>query len=591
MGYIANPEHALTFGALNLIGTKAEYDTLGYAFEALGDDADWGNPVPIEVAVQSWLQDGANISIERHENRELFIRIKIRAASHDYLAIGEQVLVGECGKPNLIVWTPPDGDAAPCVFEVATSTLDQVTDDMADLRTEAVYGLKVKAFPFVRALTATTVSIPAPTGTQTVTSVDNGTSATGWSVSSGSVISSGGEVVGTSAATPAVAQNASYTLTRSGLSVNVSTTPYLRVQYTEGPFQGKSPTVFTANGIEISPTVINGSVYWFNLGAAGITTLNSFAIRITRFLLAISPQVFRIAVADISRSNVEGDQGTNRQLSRVLNVLGSERTQGTISLEDATVALGDVLVYTTPAIQGIAQPNLRAWRTSGPAQTPDSSVVSGFTSSLASMHSFEVPVDSMIPGTYALMARVRHTSNGDRVITWEAKSRIAGSTADLEPIVTQTGAATVNLTANIWKIVDLARLTLPTVKMGSNGRVHIDLTGVASLDLDEAWLFNLDQGYLTWVNCAVGAVQPGASSNRLFIESPTPDEPTFRYLTAGNTSSASKDNAYAAANVKSEGYHELTPPAVSVFTVTPNSTASVLGLSYFRRSHTRVVNT
>ncbi|RNL63654.1 hypothetical protein EFK50_07885 [Nocardioides marmoriginsengisoli] len=590
---ISNPQHALTFGALNLIGTDADQAANGYQFQALGDDRDWGNPVPIEQKITSWLQDGAIVALTGQDNRQMFLRIQVLADDSNGLALAEQALMFESYRRNLLTWTPPDGLGEPCVFTVVMSSFDEVTDDLDDLRVIATYGLKIQALPYVRSQDLVSVTIPAPSLTpQTFTVIDDCSSPTNWTQTkqegSGSPVTSApgsdGQTLYTTNSTLDPWLVTRFALTRSGLATSMAAKPFVRVDGYAGRgggatfAPGTTAPTFKLNGVDVPVATQEGYIYWLDAAAAGVTTLNS--IEMTGHY--VGPGQGNLGVLDVSQSNVLGTQGTNRQIPRLVDVAGSARTPASLAIEDASVALGTALIYTCPIASGMEQPNIRRFLASGPSPVTDASTIYGATSSLSTQNSFDVPVGGLQEGGHLLVARVKHASSGAYTLTWGARSRQGSSSLG----DAQTGTTPVTLVAGAWKFVVVASLNLPPRKMGSSGKVRIELLGSTGVVLDELWLFNTDIGRLTWVECGTATPAAGGSANRLFLDSPTLEHPEYTvYL---GTAADRSDAFHAGNEMVSFGAHEFAPPQMNIFTITSNSQAAAITLSHYRNFHTRV---
>ncbi len=589
---ITNPQHALTLGALNLIGTDADQAATGYQFRALADDRDWGNPISVEQKITSWLQDGSLVTLTRQENRQMFLRIQVLGDDSNDLALATEALMFECYKRNLLTWTPPDGVGEPCVFTVVMSSFEEITDDLDDLRVIASLGLTIQALPFVRSQELTTITIPAPTGTQVITPVDDCTSTSGWTggaaaASSTSVVTSGGAVrTLTSGYAIGPSSYGALFQTRTGLSASLAT-PYLRVQATVAVGAGMvldSTLAFTFNGISVPVAAQYGDVYWFDTTGLGLgATLTDFDVRCAVYRSNGGADTASISVFDISRSNVLGEVTTGRQTSRIIEVPGSARTPANVAIEDATDALGTTLVYTSPVVPGMVQPNLRALTSAGPSPTPDASTISGFTSDLEIPHAFDVPIAGLQEGGYLLLARVKHASSGDRVLVWTAQSRQGSTSLGSN----QGGTLSVPLTAGEYSVITVATMNLPPRLMGSAGVVQIELASGPGVVLDEAWIFNTDTGELTWVECGDLTPAAGGSSNRLFIDSPTLERP--RHTLYRGTAADRSDSFHVASEMDSLGEHEFVPRQTNVFLVTSNSQAAAITFSAYRNYHSRVV--
>src|SRR4051812_17852712 len=94
----------------------------------LADGTSRGNPIPIELAINSFLQDGAIVVTQGHDNREMAVRVRFFGADLTALSTLEASLVAELNKPNTLTWTPLNGPAT--VFDVVTSSLS--ADDSDD---------------------------------------------------------------------------------------------------------------------------------------------------------------------------------------------------------------------------------------------------------------------------------------------------------------------------------------------------------------------------------------------------------------------------------------------------------------------------
>lgn len=576
---IQNSQHRLVFGALELMGRTGTAPSR-YVTRAAGTS--WGNPVPIEKVITSFLQDGSIAAITGFDNREMTIMLMIKGEDSYALAAAEEALQLEVGRRNTLTWYPPNkivGFGEPCVFDVVTSSFDHELDDQDELHLQRKYTLTIKALPFARSQDVVKVVSPAPPSTSpSVTLVDACSATTGWAGSPNAVSTSGGSV--RASATAPAGGNLGVTLTRTGLSANMSATPYLRVDYTWsalGVNSGFGGVTVKINGTTVTPVATNGNVAWY---LSPVSTITSFSVSVVRSLNAGGS--ISLAVADLSRSDIAQDQAGSRQTFRSLDVAGSARTEGSLVLADPTSSLGSVLVFTTPDTDA-AQPPLRARLVPGPSETASSLLVSGKSSDLGTIHPFEIPASLVPPGGYLLLARVKHATAGPRAITWAAKSRIG--TTDLG--AGDAGAIGVTLAADTWTIVEVADIDLPTKLLGPAGKVRIELAGPSGLLLDEAWIFNLDTGQLTWVECGNAAPSPGGAANRMWLDAASIDNPE-PMVWVGN--SADRSDAFGAGELmRSLGRHQFVPKATNVFTVNTNAVAVEVQLAHYRRYHTHVV--
>lgn len=592
---------ALKFGPLNLLGTSADLTANGYMYSALADETRFGNPVPIEQKVISWLQDGSLVSKTGDDNRDdMTVRIRITGTSSNKLALAEQALMLQTGIQNTLTWTPPDGLGQPCVFDVVMSNLEHSMDDMGEVRrTQRVYTLRLQCAPFVRSQSPVTVTVPAPSGVQALTTVDACTSFTNWAgtapngtgtVSTG--VSGATAVFVTNTNNAAISYNSQWALrlARTSLSAAITTTPYIRVDLSlalTNVFRfGNQAPVFVLTGNSGTATVpiaiASSNIYWLDTTGLGLgTTLTGIQVTFSGLYAGGATSVATLSIADISRSNVIGEPATNRQLARVIPVAGSARTQGSLNLADTTNALGSALVYTCPLFGGMAQPNMRQFLTTGPAPVVDGTTVSGATTSLSgTTHVFTIPVTAIQPGAHGMYVRVKHASSGTYNVDWIASTRM-GST-NLSSV---SGSTAVTVAAGVYQIFEVAELDLPSRLSGSAGSVRISMDSASALTLDEAWLFNKDTGNLTWVECGTAAPAAGGTSNRLWMDAATVDVPQPTVWTG--FASDRSDQVFPT-TMLSNDVHNIAPTAINVFTVTTNSTAASLSLTHYARWHTHV---
>lgn len=584
-----NPYAALTFGPLDLLGRDR---TGAFYYTAITEGTEWGNPESIIRAIESFLMDGAIEVTESYGNREMTIKVAVRSSTSAGLAAGEAALLAELGKRNTLTWTPPDSSAAgkPCVFDVVNSSLEHEFDEFSEQMVNGVgvgrrvYQLTIKALPWARANTVTTFSSPAPPNTSpTTASVDACTATTGWAATGT------GTVVAVSTSGGAVRTQATFTgggaitLTRTGLSAVVTTTNLVRIDFqttvTAGVSSLPSPTV-KLNGVTVSEVARNGNVAWYLAPASPLTSVS-----VTQAAYFAGGGVVTLAINDITRSDQAQDQSGARQTFRTLPVAGSTRTQGNLSLADPSAALGSVLVYTTPITSPAVQPPLRVLRTAGSTETTDTTLCSGKYSDLFTLHTFDIPAPNVPAGGYLLLARVKHASASTYGVAWAGKSLQGTTTLDTAP---PSGVASFALAADTWTIVTIGRMTLPTFSLGPSGKVRIEMKcSVVGMQLDEAWIFNLDQGRLTWVECGTAAPSAGGAANRLWVDAASLDNPAPS-IWMGNASD--RTDAYGAGpKMVALGEHEFAPPATNVFTVNTNSVATAVGLSYYPSFHTHVV--
>lgn len=594
---ITDPQHALRLGGLELVEDEATaLATKGWAVSVMATDTDWGNPVPIVQRITSWLQDGWLASVTGQENRELPIQIRLRGNSARDLAAGEQAVMAELYRPNELTWQPPDILGDPCVFEIATSSLEQSPggfDDMAELRRERIYRTKLTALPWVRSTVLTTVAIPAPPiSTPTVTLVDNCSAVTNWAANYGALSTDGSSVIVSSTASPADGKTLRRRLTRTSLNIAMGSSRYLRIyharQFVDGPPYAAS-VKFLVNGVELSPAMESPGATW--LDCAGIATLNSLQAELTvttdwALYPEITSAVLQFSIADLSRSTAASNTGgTGRQSSRTVVVKGAVRTPATLPIRSATAGLGIVLAHSRPAALGLASPDLQAKRTSGPTATTDANAVTGARTSLATQHEFTLPADQVAEAEHSLVALVRCTSTATRTITWATRWKMGSTTSP--DIATRSVA--IAFAANVWTVVRLGSTKLPPRGIGSAGSVLIRMIANGALDLDEAWIFDVENGCTTIVDCGSGTPTPGSIHSRLWIDAPTIQTNGRPRLQAGTAADRS-DMLAMSDGALSDDVHEFVPGLNALHLVTTGATNATADLAYYRRAHTSILD-
>lgn len=541
---------------------------------------DYGNPENVTEILRSLLQDGDIEVSSRTGNRTLVLPVLIEDADMAALAEAEAALGAECDKPRNEVYVDPgDGFGAPFIFDVFRGQVVFSRDDTYEQHGYRSYTLTFRALPSARSVEEVSVAALAATGT-TTTSVDNGSSATGWTSTTGTpVVVSGAVAVSSAAADGTVTA----VLTRTG-AVTTSSLKYLLVDWSRSKMDPGDLGTLLAHGDGVllekvsefaSPTAgyVRSTFY---VSAASVAVLKFSWTSTTANNLARTLSVDQVSVSD-----VKPGIGTSRQLLRAVDVIGSARTQGALTVEGST-SLGDALVYTypdDPSTQAYSPP-LRQFRHSGNTVTTDVAQVSGSTEPLnASEVAFRVPVGLFPAGAYLLLARLKSAAGGTATITYETKtvlgSNSIGSTSDSVSVTTTTS----------FQVFTLGRIHLPTVDLDPTSSAYMSLgltTGVSpAVTYDEVWLFNTTIGQLVRVDCGTAAAAVGGPAKRIFIEPATvaKPRPTVR---VGHSSDGS-DSYYPTAGLLAWEEPVFAPPRVNVFTVTPNATDVSVSMRYFPR--------
>lgn len=582
---MASTTPTLTFGAFQLTQTNG-------STRVLADGTSRGNPVPIEIVVRSWLQDGAIVAQQSYDNREMSVRVRFFGADLPALNALEASLFAELGKPNTLTIAFPNAPVS--VFDVVTSHLD--LDDAEDEgegqdKPWRTYVVKLTALPFARsAAQFTSVALPA-TGT-TTTDLDTCGAITGWTAAAnGSPVSvsfvGGPPTVVT--VTPGFLA-ASVVVMSKTFAATTTALKYLRIDWKPSPSGATLSAIGDGAALpkiaEAASTTSGYTRTWFYVAAASLAAVQ----------IAVVPTVpsfaFVFSLDNVAITDARPGSGTTRQQIRSLDVPGSARTQGSLAIESATAALGDTLVYVYPrdtTTSGYSPP-LRQFRTAGNAVTPDAAQVSGNTEPVngGSGITIGVPIGLFPTGSYLLMGRMATAAGGTPTISWTTKTLLAGTSVDSGT----TGSMAITTTA-AYQIYALGRLQLPTVDLdpasASAGAVmNLTVTASAAVTYDEFWLFNTTIGRLIRVDCGTGAGTVGGNSRRLFIEpaTVTTPRPTVRI---GHSADRS-DSHYPAGSFPSWQPPEFKPPQVNVLVVTPNATDASIALSGYARHHSNATS-
>lgn len=584
---IQDSQAVLLFGSLEL----ARNDVVTpYQVFAVGDDGSWGNPDPVIAVVDSLLGDGQLASVVRHNNREAQFKITVSAPDGTSLAAAEAALVAETERQNVLVWSAPDGYAPTTVFDVVTSYLEHSFDDESELRLERHYVLHLTLYPHSRSFSSTTVAALGsgitPTTPAVEETVSTCSSLTNWT----GRVRTGIE--------PLTLESGTHLYMRATIGVLMwmrytmaadqawSDTPYLVVDWNAtgavdtrytltaqvgGPsLPERFLTALTTGPSPLNPAY-KRSVFLIPAADANLVRYVQFAHENQLTSPSGSKWALRVDNVMVTDGGAAND-GTARQLSRSLEIGGTARAMGIIDVRHEN-ALGDVLVWSGP---GACAPRLRPLRVSGAGETVDASLVSGVYESLASAFTADMPLSSLPSGAYMVMARLMTTSTpGTYAVDVTAQTRLetsAGVFTGVGPTLALSGSRA-DLTAD-YQICNLGVLHLPAAEVAveSNGFLRVTLQG-ANVWLDEAWLFNITDGDLTFVK---------AADKVLRITSPSLMDPRWRVWT-GPSTTALYD---AGSKMELRGQHLLAPGPWAAFTVTTGAQDAAVSLTYDKRWHT-----
>ncbi|UUW88406.1 hypothetical protein [Pimelobacter simplex] len=589
----------ITWGALEFVHPETAPPAAGYLVQAMAEDSHFDNPKALVQVVKSLLTDGSLAVIEGWDNRECPIRLRISAPSATAgpaLAEAEAVLMAQLQADSKapLLWTPPASGSATNVFDVVAASLErdnsQGWDLEEQLREYRYYTLTLTCLPFARTANRVVVpAIPLPPPSPTTVDIDACTSTTGWSALNTTVATAGGYV---EAGPSGVKNGRSYfDMTRTG-SVSMGATPYLRVtaQLVDTATATTLPLALSATTntgsaalVATAPSsLVSGATDVYFQPGATLTLMRFYAELLSGGVVATA----RLRIHHVARTDTIPGAGTNRQRSRAVTVRGSARTQAAIRLFDATTptpaALGtDILVHTSSNTDW--RPALRPYRVSGPTVTADATMVSGARESLSGSPStvYRIPARLLTEGTYALMARGNVTPTA--VVGWSARIVSAAGATTVGSSVVVSGTTTPAGTGGAYRIFNLALLSLPVVRAEADQMVEISINmtsiGPGSLLLDEAWLFGLHDGVLTWL---------GDSDSLTWIEIRSPELGAARPSVYGGTGTKGTNPVCIDWKCLSFGAHRFTPGAMQIYTVTSTSVASQSEIEFYPRGHSHV---
>jgi hypothetical protein len=567
---------------------------------------DGGAPQNQTEALALLLQDGEVVLSDRASNLTMQFNVMVEGADLLECAENFAALIAESDKPLNTITLDPEDYGPPSVYDSFRAQVTHARNDDGELARQRIYTVVVSAAPFVRSVAE--VVIPAlPASGTTTTLVNDGSVTTGWT----------GTVDGVSA-TPAVVSGAVRVTTTSvgfttcvlGLtltaSIATSSTKYIVVDWKPESLTGGPDLRVYGDGVELpqlaqsaSPTAGMTRTWFGPVAASSIAALTLKSSSSGGAPLGGSGATRSLNVDNINRTDIAPSSGTGRQLLRSIEIAGSARTQGSVTIEHASSALGDVLAYFFPDsedAQGYS-PQLRQYRISGGTVTTDATLVSGARESIspsggggAAAVVFDIPVSRLAAGLHTLMARAKVNTgvSGTATFAWITQLRINGT--DVGP--SRAGSSTVSAvgTATAQTIYTLGRLMLPTrdVDLGSTTAVvRLTLwlvdTVFSGMEFDEAWLFNSSIGRLVQVACGTGSPASGGPANRLFIEPATvlTPRPTVRIGFA-----ADRSDSFHPATLSAWQFPEFAPPRVNMLLVTTNAADASVSFRSFPRWHT-----
>lgn len=588
MPFVSNPVHGLSLDGLQFVAngqTVVHTDAPSgetYMFEVAEPDTQWGNPQPVTVALLTMLTNGSQVSHLRDDNREPTIALTVKASGAAALAAAEVDLRAATGKSAELVWQPSASAAAATVFDVVWSQLDHQMDSWRERWFWRSYTISLQALPHARS--EDKVITPA-VATVAPTVVDAGASTTNWSA----IAPSGATLSVVSGAVrltynPATATSGVYGATmRRTATVSTTTEKYISVDW--------KTSISSIYALQTSATGNLPEVRREPAPTAGFTRSwfqvpdSVTSIAWLQFVILHPAYPSGSATLDIDQvllANALPASGTGRQLTRTIAPGGSVAAEGSIKVEHASSGLGSTVVYTHPVQDGYSPP-LRPWLDSAGTETTYAAGISGKYNALDVDWRVEIPSSSVPTGDVQLWASLSRSTAGSQSIAWAARSAVGTGVGD-----SQLGSITANFAvANTFYLFPIARLALPVTRVGPAGHVAIVINAFsASVVLDEAWLFAMDKGRLTVVDCGTGTPLATSVHNRLRIDAPSIDEPNGAIM-IGTASDWSDTYVPTAPKVPCDQVgHRFDPEGALIFTVTAGVADASVSLEHYRRWHT-----
>jgi hypothetical protein len=541
---------------------------------------DVGEPEMIVETVPSQMADGDTERVLRHGNRTYRLEFYIEGPTLGALAESEALLRAQLRRPLIpLLHDPGDGLSPSSVYEVQTAQLTPQRRDDHEAHLVRKFTLTLTCAPWARSADAVTVDA-LESGTND-TPVDACTSTTGWSGSrsgpgSASLALWGG-FVGVVDLDSAVTSPEVWTLVRTG-AVDFTSTPYLKVEArTVSPVANDVRAYVDGTELPLlAVRALPGTDGWseFTFMATGVASSLAFV-----HTSAAGEDWQGLVVRSVRRTDINPGE-TVRQLTRIVEVGGTERTPASIHVQsaDGTSSLGVAIIHSSPEDRSGYSPPLQRWRTVGQTRTADATAFSGNYESInTSSWIAEVPTSALPEGGYVLMARLRAQTAATVTVTWST-STIFPDAAAQEGFTVGTVQHTFD-TGNVWNLVKMDALTLPSVRTKA-GKVQIALQVAAAspvVTLDEAWLFREDD------DCALTIVE--TTRPHLWLDSPDLESPVPRVWVGDG--SATK--VHPGTGLQGMGAHVLSPEGTAVFTaaLTDNPATDA---TFFRRWHSNAAS-
>jgi hypothetical protein len=573
----------VTLGGLNLMvaGEDVPYPD-GYTLRVTGEDASLGNAQPVVTTLFSMLAAGSIVSRDRDDNRQPTIIIEVVADYDDGLALakGEAALQAVCDRRVELVWRPPQTGAPVAVFDVVDSKLDLIYSDMDELNLIRGYRLTMTALPYARSQTS--VVAEAVIGADTIATVNNADTTTGWASVTSAVTD-----IGTAIRVDPRPGDFLADARISGFSSSVlDTRPYVVVEWrtdlmqpsgTIGMSYQRSSVGYLSTATKMAefPLEDDWKRTYFRLQYPADTV---------ELMWTVGPfygdsSAHHLDIRDVSATSFLPTIGTGRQQIRLLEVGGSVTTQGSITVEHESSDVGETIIYTLPLAPGeLHMPALSAYVTGGVTPVADPALMSGkeWTITGGAPFTGQIPVSALPPGEYTLMARIK-SAVATTLFDNYLRAIVVGSPNQM--VKQDARDVTVAVTPNVWTIVNLGIYTLPVAGLGPNDFTSFvisgDIASTDSLKLDEAWLFS-HEGALT--------ITKNLTWKRFRVNAPSLDYPSGAVWASDN---ADFLNAWSPADqLVSRQHHNLRPGYNHLYVATTSALDPKVRAEHYNRHNT-----
>lgn len=530
-------------------------------------DYDLGAGEVTYESLVSQMLDGEPVSSPRTGNRTISLPIMVEGADLLDVAANAEALWAECSKSsNVLTIDPGDGFAPAGAFDTYRVDMVRRASSENEQHNVRIYDLNIPALPWVRSVDLTTQ--PAVAVDSSLVVVDDCSSATGWRSEGGVVISSGSVV------TTELNSDKILGISRDG-SISMTGMAYIVVDWTSSSPADIKPYVVPDKEVLRTTSPFGASYYrsYFHQPSNVSSGINFFAGGL--------PIGGTFSITQVAKAASLPDSGTGGH-QQLLTIApgGSARTQAQLEVTTAANGLGEVTLYTAPAGNAYT-PTIRRHLVSSDTVVTNPA---GSYQPIVGASVYQVPVSTLLPGGYAVWARMACTTTADVPIVWNAGSWVNGTAVG----DAQGDTLTCSFTANIWKMYPLGLATLPPAKVGPAGNVRIGIqrgSSAATVYLYDVFLFH-ESGDLTVVRCGLGASASGGSSRRLRVLPPSPENPGG-LLERGHATDWS--DAFAAgsnASARPARGHVLHPEGTSVFVFTegtPDNSPASVSASWHKR--------